>query len=147
MLIATDKDIRPVVRLLARADRFNRLTKACPRRYRRAFYRRKDQALVQALKAGGGQFTVDSVTHGRQLMLGLTHVSGRRVHVPVHRMPGEIQLLLHRLAADAGHPYPLLRLRGTGPEPCLDSEQSGTNRVTIISTNSASRRPHGRYQR
>ena len=107
----TDNNTRAVVRLLARADSFNRLAKTCPRRNRRAYYHMKDRALTVALKKGIGQFEVDSLCDDGNLALGLTHVSGRRVHVYPYRMPGEIQLLLHGLADACGHIYPLLRLQ------------------------------------
>lgn len=103
--------LKAVVRLLRRADRFNRLAKQCPPEHRRSFYRLKDTALTEASAMGHAQFEVDSIHADAPLTLGLTHrPSGRQVHIRPYRLPGEAQLLLHAMARSSGVFYPLLRL-------------------------------------
>lgn len=105
------------IRLLARADRCNRLAKQSAGAARAEWYFRKDRALDLAIRQAPAQFAVDSVERGHRLLLGLTHrPSGRRVHLTPYRLSLRAQAILHRLARSAGLEYSFLRLAG---EPIL----------------------------
>jgi hypothetical protein len=126
--------IKAVVRLLERANGFNRLAKKCPPQHRTGFYELKDKALADAIAVGGDQFTVDSVTPWSPLTLGLTHgPSGRRVHLCPHRLPLETQVVLHAMAGRAGLPYPAPS--GTdhaGLSSVLVSDEVGSIKETVV---------------
>lgn len=98
------------VRLLKLAGRFNRLAKSCPRRHRRSYRDLKHAAVEQAIVTGPGQFVVDSVSSGRRLTVGLTHLhSGRRAHVCPHDMSLAAQAHMFQLAQAAGMSCPFPR--------------------------------------
>jgi hypothetical protein len=86
------------IRLLAEADRFNRLAKMCPQPHREAFYRLKDHALEKAILAEPDRFRVDSIALCRVRIVGFTHTpSGRRFHYPLDRIPASVRKVLrHR---------------------------------------------------
>lgn len=99
------------VRLLATADRFNRLAKTASGVERMAWYRQKDRALDQAICQAPTEFVVDSVEQDDRLLLGLTHLpSGRRVHLVPYRLTLRAQIVLYRKAKKAGLQYNFLRL-------------------------------------
>ena len=105
------RSIRVVVRHLSRADHFNKLAKRCPRENRRAYYKLKDRAIDRAIGHSPDDFEVDSISHGREPIVGVTHVpSGRRFHVRPYRQAYATQVVLHRLATAKGYRYAFLRL-------------------------------------
>ena len=102
---------KKTVRLLAKADRFNRLAKQASGTDRLAWYRQKDRALDLAIRQAPTEFVVDSVEQDGRLLLGLTHVlSGRRVHLEPYRLSLQAQAVLHRMARRAGVEYRFLRM-------------------------------------
>ena len=107
---ANRRSIRTVVRHLSRADHFNKLAKRCPREHRRAFYELKDRAIDRAIGHNPSEFEVDSISRGREPIVGVTHLpSGRQFHVRPYRQVYATQVILHRLAAANGHRYAFLR--------------------------------------
>ena len=105
-----NRSIRIVVRHLSRADHFNKLAKRCPRKNRRAYYKLKDQAIDRAIGHSPEDFEVDSISYGREPIVGVTHVpSGRRFHVRPYRQAYATQVALHRLATAEGYRYAFLR--------------------------------------
>jgi len=107
---ANRRSTRIVVRHLSCADHFNKLAKRCPREHRRAFYELKDRAIDRAIGHNPSEFEVDSISRGREPIVGVTHLpSGRRFHVRPYRQIYTTQVALHRLATADGYHYAFLR--------------------------------------
>jgi hypothetical protein len=107
---ANRRSIRTVVRHLSRADHFNKLAKCCPRAHRHTFYELKDRAIDRAIGHNPDEFKVDSISHGFEPILGVTHLpSGRRFHVRPYRQAYATQVALHRFATDEDYHYRFLR--------------------------------------
>jgi hypothetical protein len=97
-----DRDVIAVVRALDVAGEFNRRAKSCPPQHRRGLYRRKDQALREALMIGPEQFFIDSSDGGDPPILGVTHkYSARRFHIRPDLLPSEIQDVLAEMSMSA----------------------------------------------
>lgn len=97
-----DRDVIAVVRALDVAGEFNRRAKSCPPQHRRGLYRRKDQALQEALMIGPEQFYIDSSDGGDPPILGVTHKhSARRFHIRPDLLPPKVQEALAEMSMSA----------------------------------------------
>ncbi len=105
-----DHSVRTAIEHLMQADQFNRLAKRARWQDRRPFYARKDRAIDRAICETPDDFEVDSISHGLEPILGVTHTpTGRQFHVRPYRQAYAAQVILHRLAEASGYRYAFLR--------------------------------------
>lgn len=93
-----DPEVVAVTKALDEAASHNALAKVAPPQHRRGLYRRKDRALIRALRLAPDQFVVDSASRNWTLILGLSHTrSSRQFHLRPESLPPDVVVVVASL--------------------------------------------------